>query len=110
MNLNQEISRIQEKRISRNLNKVAEKARVQAGSGNKWYQKSDVVSDRLQIEAKTKVKACKQMVVKKEWFDKISEEALHSNKIPVVVISFGDGRDIFCLSDVDFYSLIKEGD
>ena len=58
-------------------------------SGSIDGMKSDGVKDNLRIECKATVK--KSISIKHEWLLKIREEALATNKIPVLTISFVDG-------------------
>ena len=55
-------------------------------SGSLDGMKSDGVKDNLRIECKATLK--KSISLKHEWLLKIREEALATNKIPVLTISF----------------------
>jgi hypothetical protein len=101
-------SRKQEQRITRSLKEIGLQARTQMASGSLWFAKSDVVSELFQIEAKTKAKASKTMTIKKEWLDKIDEEAFENSKMAATVFSFGDNTDYFILKDRDFLALTEE--
>jgi len=83
-------------------------------SGAIWFNKSDVISRNFRIEAKTKIKPSKSITIKKEWLEKIENEAFLTNKIPSLAFSFGEGKDYFILTDKDFYEIVeklnKEGD
>lgn len=100
------VAKIQEKRIVKNLSQIMN-ARQQMASGSVWFAKGDVTTENFLIEAKTRAKKSKQITLKKEWLDKIAEEAVVAGKIPVLAISFGDGRDFFILSTEDFLSLVQ---
>lgn len=76
-------------------------------SGAIWFDKSDVVSENFRIEAKTRMKESKSISLKKEWLDKIGNEAFETGKMPALAISFGDGRDYFVLDDRTFYKLAE---
>lgn len=104
----QKRSQKQEKRITRSLKEIGLAARTQMASGSIWFAKSDVISELFQIEAKTKAKASKTINVKKEWLDKIEEEAFQGNRLGATVISFGDNTDYFILRDRDFLQLVEE--
>ena len=108
MSQNMRVSKLQERRITKNLSEIGDAAKRTPGSGNQWYAKSDVVSEMFRLEAKTKVKPSKTMTVHKEWLDKIGEEALETNKIGVLVFSFGDSKDYFTLEARDFLTLMEE--
>jgi len=58
-------------------------------SGSIDGMKSDGIKNNLRIECKATVK--KSISLKHEWLLKIREEALATNKIPVLTISFVDG-------------------
>jgi len=75
-------------------------------SGAIWFNKSDVVSKNFRIEAKTKIKPSKSIIIKKEWLEKIEKEAFLTGKTPALVFSFGDGKDYFILSDKNFYEIV----
>ena len=101
-------SQDQEKRITKSLNQIKAEARTTPGSGSMYCAKSDVVCKHFRVEAKTKVKPAKSVSVKKEWMDKIEQEAFETGKIPALAFSFGTQTDYFVLKDRDFYSLIEE--
>ena len=101
------ISKKQERRIAERLSSNGEKAKTQPLSGASFNKKSDVVSELFQIEAKTKSKPSKSITLKKEYFDKIHNEALETNKIPILVFSFGDNKDYYILEEFDFMQLVK---
>ncbi len=58
-------------------------------SGSIDGMKSDGIKNNLRIECKATVK--KSISLKHDWLLKIREEALATNKIPVLTISFVDG-------------------
>ena len=63
-------------------------AKLRSNSGATWSQKADIVYGDDLIEMKSTVK--NQMVVKREWLDKIRQEAIKEGKNPVLVLDFGD--------------------
>ncbi|MGA4519278.1 hypothetical protein ACPA0F_18630 [Solibacillus silvestris] len=101
-------SQLQERRITKNLKEIGMEARTQMASGAIWFAKSDVISELFQIEAKTRAAKSKSISVKEEWHDKIEQEAFETNKIGVLVYSFGGNTDYFSMKDRDFLSLIEE--
>ncbi len=106
---NQRASSRQEGRITKSLKQIGDEARTMMASGALWFAKSDVVSKLFRFEVKTRAKAgAKSITVKKEWLDKIEEEAIMSNQIPALAISFGGNKDYFILNDRDFYTLVEE--
>lgn len=108
MTKGQDRSKQQEKRITKTLSQIQSNVRRQKASGSMWYQKSDVVSEEFQIEAKTRASPARQIIVKKEWMEKIEEEAFQSGKTPVLAISFGDNQDYFVLKAEDLIELIEK--
>jgi len=106
--LGQMRSNRQERRITKSLKEIGLQARQQISSGSLWFAKSDVVSELLQIEAKTKATESKTITIKKEWHDKIEFEAFQNSKVPAIVYSFGTNTDYFALRDKDFLALIEE--
>jgi hypothetical protein len=101
-------SRKQEQRITRSLKEIGLQARTQMASGSLWFAKSDVVSDLFRIEAKTKATPSKSITIKKEWHEKIEQEAFESSKIPALVYSFGDNTDYYVIRDRHFIELVEE--
>jgi predicted RNase H-like nuclease (RuvC/YqgF family) len=101
------VSNLQEKRITKSFNAIKIQARKQIASGAKWYAKSDVIAEKFQVEAKTKASPSKSFSIKKEWLDKIADEALQNKRIPVLAINFGEGDDYFVLNSKDFLYLIE---
>jgi hypothetical protein len=108
MTKGQESSRKQEKRITKSLSEIQDRVKRTKASGALWYQKSDVVTEEFQIECKTKEKPSKQITLKKEWLQKIKEEAFQTSKTPLLVFSFGDGEDYFVLRSDDFLERISK--
>lgn len=105
----QKASKTQEKRLAKQVSQsLQEDAKVQVGSGNQWYAKSDVVSQTLRIEAKTKVKESKTFSIKKEWLDKIKDETRGRDQIPVLAISFDNKQDYYVLDSEDVLNMIAE--
>ena len=77
-------------------------------SGATLFDKGDVTSDNWLFEAKTKVKESDSITVKKEWFDKNNEERIAMHKqYSAVVISFGDGKNYYCVDEKTF-TLMQE--
>jgi hypothetical protein len=105
---NQRASRKQEGRITKTFKQIAEETRQAIASGALWFQKSDVISESFRIECKTKVKASTQMTIKKEWLEKISEEAFQTGKIGLLAFSFGDNKDYLAIESKEFIVLMEE--
>lgn len=104
--MSNKISNKQETRVIKNLIDILPDLKRTMGSGNLWFQKSDQICSMFRFEDKTKAKPSKQFTIKKEWIDKLRDEALLTDQIPVLVISFGDGEDFFLLDLDNFRNLI----
>lgn len=100
-------SQKQEQRITKSLKEIKEEAKQTMNSGAIWFNKSDVVSKNFRVEAKTRTKPSKSIIIKKEWLEKIEKEAFLTGKTPALAFSFGDGKDYFILSDKDFYEIVE---
>lgn len=80
---------------------------------------ADVVAEfvgfprKFRFEAKTGYGGSKQLAVKKEWIDKIIQEAKNSNSIPVLACKFSgarkaDGVQYFVVLDIStFFDIIN---
>lgn len=105
----------QEERIVRNLQQVDPRARATIASGRTPISKSDAeIQDLLRVEAKTSGardgRGRKSISVKKEWLEKVAQEAFNAGRgqIPVVAISFDEGKDYYIIEDYHFYNLLME--
>ncbi len=103
-----EASKKQEQRISKRMTKHIEPAYVQKASGAMFNRKSDVVSKRFRIEAKTRATPSKSITLKREYFEKINKEAWETGRIPVLSFSFGDGHDYYVLDEHDFMRIVGD--
>ena len=72
--------------------------------------KSDNVPFDIKLEAKFGYGGAKQLTVKKEWLDKIREEASFTNDLPALVARFKNARkgteEFVCMDIRDFVRLI----
>jgi len=68
-------------------------------SGSQKRHKGDLKSQDFLIEQKDT--NAKSMSIKKDWLEKISEEARQKNKIPAMAITI-DGLSVFIISKYDF--------
>jgi hypothetical protein len=48
------------------------------------------------------------MTIKKEWLEKISEEAFQTGKIGLLAFSFGDNKDYLAIESKEFIVLMEE--
>ena len=73
-------------------------ARRQTRSGAIWFMPGDIVDDVLLIECKERSsvdsKGKSQIVIKKEWLDKILKES-DGNRYPALVFRYKDSPDIY---------------
>lgn len=76
--------------------------RVTPGSGAFWHRKGDVSDEVFLIEAKMTDKA--SFSIKKEIWEKIRNEALLSDKVPVLMVRIQD-RDLVVLDLEDFLAI-----
>mgnify|MGYP001389436762 CR=1 FL=1 len=86
---------------------MGDEGRRRRGSGSRWYAKGDAISTLFLVEAKDKATPSKQRTIHKATFDKLKEESIEENKIPLYVVGFGDGRDFMILEDTDFYHIVE---
>jgi hypothetical protein len=78
-------SKNQESRVAKNL-----KGKRQANSGATPFFKGDVVTEQFCIECKTAMTEKQSMNIKRDWIDKIKEEAFAIGK-PYWAIAFNFG-------------------
>lgn len=79
--------------------------RRNSGSGKNWYNKGDVKTKIYLIEDKT-TKHNSFSVTSKLW-NKISREAVMSQRIPILSVKLGDGTEVVVLSLSDYLHLTK---
>ena len=100
-------SKAQEKQVAKKVN-----GRRTANSGATMFQKGDVYSDSFCIECKTATTEKQSMSIKKEWIDKLKEEAFASNKPNwALAFNFGDPlrntENFYIISEDTFIKLQK---
>lgn len=84
--------------------------RVVAGSGAATFHKGDVEGEDILIECKTKIKPAKSHSIKKEWLDKIKEQAFQMGKYRYgLAFDFGDGEDYIVIPIEYFRDLLEGG-
>ena len=93
----------QEQHIAKALN-----GKTVSGSGCGKFYKGDVLTDTFLIEAKTCMKDKKSFSIKKEWLEKMQEQAFEQGKQnSALVIDFGDGVNYYLRSERLFKELIQ---
>lgn len=78
-------SKRQESRVAKNIN-----GKRQANSGATMYNKGDVITEDFCIECKTATTEKASFSIKKDWVDKLKEEAFAMNK-PYWAVCFNFG-------------------
>jgi hypothetical protein len=105
-------SKTQESRVAKNI-----KGKRQPNSGATRYSKGDVITDDFCVECKTATTQKASFSIKKEWVDKLKEEAFAMNK-PYWSICFNFGglenkENLYIISEQLFKQLqnyIKENE
>jgi hypothetical protein len=78
-------SKLQEEAVAK-----ATGGRRSKNSGATMFDKSDVSTDKFNLECKTKTTHSESISIKKEWFAKNKEEAMFMNKpYSAIVFNFG---------------------
>lgn len=92
----------QEKSVARAVG-----GRQTANSGASAFSKGDVVTDKVLIECKTKVRPSTSITVKREWIDKNAQEAFAMRKpYSAVAFDFGDDERFYIISERLFKILL----
>ena len=93
----------QEQTLAQMLN-----AKRQANSGATPFHKGDIKSKRFLIECKTCIDPKKSFAIKKEWLNKIKEEAFAMGReYGVLAFNFGPGeKNYFVLDEKTFFELM----
>lgn len=88
-------------------------ARRARGSGNQWFEKSDVVHNILQIECKERTGTLlasgeKSFSIKKEWLTKAENEAIADRKTMALPFRFkGDDDTYIIMKSSDIIELVN---
>lgn len=77
-------------------------------SGATMFDKSDVSTDKFNLECKTKTSHSESISIKKEWFEKNRQEAMFMNKpYSAVVFNFGpDEENHYIIDEYLFLELL----
>ena len=82
-------SKLQEREVAKKL-----KGKTTANSGATLFYKGDVVTEDWCIECKTATEAKASMSIKREWFQKLREEAFGTGKpYSALVFNYGPGTN-----------------
>jgi len=92
-------------KLERDVADSLNSARLQPGSGNRWYAPGDVITPNLLVECKShciQSRGSLQHTVHKLHLDKIAQEAAISGRLPVYAFRFKDDERIYAVVDFDF--------
>ena len=84
--------------------------KVQSNSGGTKFGGGDVHTDKFLIEAKTPTKEQTSFTIKKEWIDKMREQAYEQGKEEAVLafrFSPDDKNDMYVLNEQQFLEYLK---
>ena len=84
--------------------------KVQSNSGGTKFGGGDVHTDKFLIEAKTPTKEQTSFTIKKEWIDKMREQAYEQGKLEGVLafrFSPDDKTDMYILNERQFLEYLK---
>lgn len=78
-------------------------------SGATMFDKSDVSTDKFNLECKTKTSHSDSISIKKEWFEKNKQEAMFMNKpYSAIVFNFGpDEENHYIIDEYLFIELLN---
>ena len=94
----------QEKKIAKTVG-----GRLQPNSGATLFKKGDIQTDKWLYEAKTCMKEQQQFTIKKEWLDKLKQEAFGMKKeFFALVFNFGtkNGENFYILNERIFKQVL----
>lgn len=77
-------------------------------SGGTKFSGGDILTDTFLIEAKTSTKDKKSFSIKKEWLEKMQEQAFEQGRQnSALAIDFGDGINYYLISERLFKALVE---
>lgn len=78
-------------------------------SGATMFDKSDVSTDKFNLECKTKTSHSESISIKREWFEKNKQEAMFMNKpYSAIVFNFGpDEENHYIIDEYLFLELLN---
>lgn len=92
----------QEKRVASAVN-----GQQTSNSGATHFSKGDVRTSNFLIECKTKVNDSNSITMKREWFEKLKEEAFAMGKAyTALAFDFGDGETKYVIDEKLFQLLL----
>lgn len=87
-----------EKKVIKKHNTALAKATI--NSGTFWMDKGDIKTEDFLIEAKDRG-SLKQITIHKNWIEKINDEALMIDKIPLLTFQFKQDEKIYAIMNYD---------
>lgn len=94
----------QEKNIASHFNGKQTK-----NSGATDFEKSDILLDNFNIEAKTKTTASESISIKKEWLEKtLKETLLTGKKYSALAFNFGPGEKNYYIIDQELMDILVD--
>ena len=96
-------SKKQEQRIAKLL-----RGRRTANSGAGTFDKGDVKTKHMLIEAKTVTAHRVNRTIERKWLDKLEEQAFSRGyRMSALAFDYGDGQDYYILNQSDFLELFE---
>ena len=78
-------------------------------SGATMFDKSDVSTDKFNLECKTKTSHSDSISIKREWFEKNKQEAMFMNKpYSAIVFNFGPDEENHYIIDEYLFQFLQE--
>lgn len=94
----------QEKQIAKTV-----KGKCQSNSGAGMFAKGDIFTDKFLIEAKTCMTEKESFSIKKEWLEKLKQEAFSMNKeFYSLVFNFGNNQSNYYILDEKIFKQILD--
>ena len=80
-----------------------------SNSGATPFDKGDISTDKFLIECKTKTSNSDSISIKKEWLEKLKDEALFMKKEhEALIFNFGPDSKNYAIIDIELFNLLKE--
>ena len=103
-------SRFYSSRQEKHIAKAVGGRKTPNSGATKWA-KGDIVSEDWLFEAKTHTEPRQSFTIRREWIEKMNEEAFQSGKHhTALVIDFGDGEQFYLISEREFLDLKEARD
>lgn len=83
--------------------------RCSKNSGAGMFEKSDVSTEKFNLECKTKTSHSESISIKREWFEKNKQEAMFMNKpYSAIVFNFGPDEENHYIIDEYLFQFLKD--